>query len=102
MSFLLLLAVGLGIFVMVRLMNIVQLAAELSGENEEAEMKRDNKINGLVFKKFVPLHSSCGTNFSLSLSHDLSHISAISQSVRLAFRNAQFFSNVPHGHTLCE
>jgi len=53
MSFLLLLAVGLSIFVMVRLMNIVQLAAELSGESEEAEMKRDNKINGLLLMGFM-------------------------------------------------
>lgn len=53
MSFLLLLAVGLSIFVMVRLMNIVQLAAELSGENEEAEMQRDNKINGLLLVAFM-------------------------------------------------
>ena len=53
MSFLLLLAIALSIFVMVRLMNIVQLAAELSGENEEAEMNRDNKINGLLLVAFM-------------------------------------------------
>lgn len=53
MSFLLLLAVALSIFVMVRLMNIVQLAAELSGESEEAEMNRDNKINGMLLVAFM-------------------------------------------------
>jgi cytochrome c oxidase subunit 2 len=53
MNFLLLLAVALSIFVMVRLMNIVQLAAELSGESEEAEMKRDNKINAVLLMGFM-------------------------------------------------
>ncbi|HKR06810.1 MAG TPA: cytochrome c oxidase subunit II [Bacteroidia bacterium] len=53
MSFLLLLAVALSIFVMVRLMNIVQLAAELSGESEEGEMNRDNKINGVLLMGFM-------------------------------------------------
>jgi cytochrome c oxidase subunit II len=57
MSFLLLLAVALSIFVMVRLMNIVQLAAELSGESEEAEMKRDNKINGVMLVAFMVVGS---------------------------------------------
>jgi len=53
MNFLLLLAVGLSIFVIVRLMSIVQLASELSGESEEAEMRRDNKINGVLLMVFM-------------------------------------------------
>ena len=38
---------------MVRLMGIVQLASDLSGESEEAEMKRDNKINGVLLVVFM-------------------------------------------------
>jgi cytochrome c oxidase subunit 2 len=53
MNFLLLLAVALGILVMVRLMNIVQLAGELSGESEEAELKKDNKINAVMLMGFM-------------------------------------------------
>jgi cytochrome c oxidase subunit 2 len=53
MSILILLAIALTIFIMVRLMSIVQLASDLSGENEEAEMKRDNKINGVLLVCFM-------------------------------------------------
>ncbi len=34
-------------------MGIVQLASDLSGESEEAEMKRDNKINGVLLVVFM-------------------------------------------------
>lgn len=53
MNVLIILAVLLTIIVLVRLTNIVQLAAELSGENEEAEDKRDNKINGILLVGFM-------------------------------------------------
>src|SRR3954470_6748727 len=53
MNFLLLLAVALSILVMVRLMNIVQLAGELSGESEEAELKKDNKMNAVMLMGFM-------------------------------------------------
>lgn len=53
MSLLIILAIGLTIFVIARLMTIVQLAGELAGESEEAELKRDNKINGLMLMGFM-------------------------------------------------
>lgn len=53
MNLLVLLAIGLGIIVMVRLMNIVQLTAELAGDNEEEGMRKNNKINGLLLMAFM-------------------------------------------------
>ncbi len=53
MNLLILLTIGVVIFVLVRLMNIVQLTARLSGENEEEEMRRDNKVNGILLMGFM-------------------------------------------------
>jgi len=53
MNLLIILTIILGIFVLVRLMNIMQLTAQLSGESEEAEMKRDNKINAVLMMGFM-------------------------------------------------
>ena len=53
MNILIILIVLLTIFVLIRLMNIVQLTAQLSGESEEAEMKRDGKLNGLMLVGFM-------------------------------------------------
>jgi len=53
MNLLILLTIGVVIFVLVRLMNIVQLTARLSGENEEEEMRRDNKVNGILLMCFM-------------------------------------------------
>jgi len=45
MNLLLILAVVFGTLVLVRLANVTQLAAKLSGENEEDEQDKDNRIN---------------------------------------------------------
>lgn len=53
MNLLIILAVLLTIFVLVRLMSIVQLTTELAGESEEAELKKDNKINAVFLMGFM-------------------------------------------------
>lgn len=53
MSLLIIIAIALSILVMVRLMNIVQLASELSDQHEESELKRENKINGVLLVGFM-------------------------------------------------
>ncbi len=53
MNFILILTIGLSVFVMWRLMNIVQLTSRLSGENEEEEQNRDNKVNGILLMAFM-------------------------------------------------
>jgi cytochrome c oxidase subunit 2 len=53
MNLLIWIAALLGILVLVRLMNIVQLTSELSGENEEEEQHRDNKVNAILNLAFM-------------------------------------------------
>lgn len=53
MNLLIIIAIALSILVMVRLMNIVQLASELSDQHEESELKRENKINGVLLVGFM-------------------------------------------------
>ncbi len=55
MNFLMIIATLLGIFVVVRLMNVAQLAAVLSGEDEEDEQKRHNTMNGIGMILFMVL-----------------------------------------------
>jgi cytochrome c oxidase subunit II len=53
MNLLIIITVLLGILVVIRLMNIVQLASSLSGVNEEEEMKRQNKMNAVGMVLFM-------------------------------------------------
>lgn len=53
MSFTTLLVIGLIIYVLVRLMNIVQLTTELTGQDEEEVDIRDNRTNGLLLIAFM-------------------------------------------------
>jgi len=53
MNLLLILAVVFGTLVLVRLANVAQLAAKLSGENEEDEQDKDNRINGYGLMIFL-------------------------------------------------
>lgn len=53
MNLLIWIAALLGIMVLIRLMNIVQLTAALSGENEEEEQNRDNKTNAILSMAFM-------------------------------------------------
>jgi cytochrome c oxidase subunit 2 len=53
MSFLLILTLAAAVFVLVKLMNIVQLTGQLAGENEEQDQDRDNRVNGLLMMAFM-------------------------------------------------
>lgn len=53
MNILLILAVVFGVLVLIRLANVAQLASELSGESEEAEQDRDNKLNARLMAGFL-------------------------------------------------
>lgn len=47
MNLLLTLAIVFGVLVLVRIANVAQMAAELSGENEDDEQDKSNKWNGM-------------------------------------------------------
>jgi cytochrome c oxidase subunit 2 len=53
MNLLIWIAALLGVLILVRLMNIVQLTAALAGENEEEEQNRDNKTNAILSLAFM-------------------------------------------------
>lgn len=53
MNLLIFLAVVLGILVLVRLMSIVQLVTNLTGDNEESETIKDNKLNAIMMILFM-------------------------------------------------
>jgi len=53
MSLLVILAMLLGVLVIVRLLNVTQLASVLSGENEEDEQERHNTANGIGMILFM-------------------------------------------------
>lgn len=53
MNILLILAVVFGVLVLVRLANVAQLASQLSGESDEAEQDKDNKVNGWLMLGFL-------------------------------------------------
>lgn len=53
MNILLILAIVLGVLVLVRIANVAQLAADLSGESDEDEQAKANKWNSLGFLLFM-------------------------------------------------
>jgi cytochrome c oxidase subunit II len=53
MNTLMIIAMLLGILVVIRLMNVAQLASVLSGENEEEEQKRHDNVNGIGLMIFM-------------------------------------------------
>lgn len=53
MNLLLTLAIVFGVLVLVRIANVAQMAAELSGENEDDEQDKSNKWNGMGFLLFM-------------------------------------------------
>lgn len=53
MTLLIWIAIILGIIVCIRLANVVRLASDLSGEDEEDEMVRDNRMNGFFMLVFM-------------------------------------------------
>src|ERR1043165_2434594 len=53
MTLLIWIAILLGIMVCVKLANVVRLSSELSGEDEEEEMVRDNRMNGFFMLVFM-------------------------------------------------
>lgn len=53
MNLLIVLAVVFAVMVMIRLASIAQLSARLSGENEEEEQDKDNRINGTGLMLFL-------------------------------------------------
>jgi cytochrome c oxidase subunit 2 len=55
MNLLMIIATLLGILVVIRLMNVSQLASVLSGDNEEEEQKRHNTMNGIGMILFMVL-----------------------------------------------
>ena len=55
MNLLMIIALLLGILVVIRLMNVTQLASALSGEDEEEEIKRHNTMNGIGMLLFMVL-----------------------------------------------
>jgi len=57
MNILLILAIVLGVLVLVRIANVAQLAADLSGESDEDEQAKSNKWNSLGFLLFMIIGS---------------------------------------------
>ncbi|MFM7079209.1 MAG: cytochrome c oxidase subunit II [Bacteroidota bacterium] len=55
MNTLMIIAMVLGILVVVRLMNVAQLASVLAGENEEEEQKRADKSNAIGMMAFMAI-----------------------------------------------
>jgi len=55
MNLLMIIALVLGILVIIRLMNVSQLASSLSGHDEEEEIKRHNTMNGIGMLLFMVL-----------------------------------------------
>lgn len=55
MNTLMIIAMLLGLLVVIRLMNVAQLASVLSGENEEEEQKRHNSMNSIGLMLFMVL-----------------------------------------------
>lgn len=55
MNTLMIIALLLGTLVVIRLMNVAQLASVLSGENEEEEQKRENNMNSIGMMLFMVL-----------------------------------------------
>lgn len=53
MNLLLTLAIVFGVLVLVRIANVAQMAADLSGESEEDEQDKSNKWNGIGFVLFM-------------------------------------------------
>ena len=53
MNTLMIIALLLGLLVVIRLMNVSQLASVLSGENEEEEQKRSNSMNSFGLMMFM-------------------------------------------------
>lgn len=55
MNLLLILAIVIGVLVLVRIANVAQMAADLSGTSEEEEQETSNKWNSLGYLLFMPL-----------------------------------------------
>lgn len=85
MDFLTILALILGTMVIVRLMNVSQLASVLSGENEEDEQAKDNNINRIGMMAFMVIGLVLMVYMTIRYSKFMLPVSASAHGVQIDF-----------------